>query len=149
MCPPAHLTSWFQAMESCRMTNSSIPPAGTPAPGLFRGLGRSWVQFWFTPADPVGLHWLRVLAGICFLCWLLPFAGNLEALYSLLGWFDVKAYQEAVQMPEGPPPISWSILYLCGTSTAMLEGVYWTSVGILVLFTLGIAPRITALLTWI
>jgi hypothetical protein len=131
------------------MTSSSIPPAGTPAPGLFRGLIRSWVQFWFTPADPVGLHWLRALAGICFLCWLLPFAGNLEALYGLLGWFDLRAYQEAVQMQEGPPPISWSILYLCGTNTAMLEGLYWSSVGILVLFTLGIAPRITSILTWI
>ena len=129
------------------MNNSSTPTAGTP--GMFRGLARAWVQFWFTPADPVGLNWLRVLVGVALLCWLLPFAGNLEAFYSLLGWFDLQAYQEAVQMPEGPPPISWSILYLCGSSMAMLEAVYWSSLAVLALFTLGIAPRITAVLTWI
>jgi hypothetical protein len=108
----------------------------------------NWVQFWFTPSSPIGLHWLRVLAGVCFLSWLLPFAGNLDALFGIQGWFDVGAYQEAVRMPEGPPPISWSLLYLCGSNSTLLATAYWLSLGVIALFTLGIATRVTSILTW-
>jgi hypothetical protein len=108
-----------------------------------------WTSFWFTPIDPTGLHVLRFLAGLLFLGWLLPLAGQQEALFGLGGWFDRQAYQEASHLPGGPPAqLGWSVLYLCGTSPTLLATAYWLAIAILVLFTLGIRPRITAVLAW-
>jgi hypothetical protein len=108
------------------------------------------VRFWFTPVDPIGLHCLRVLAGLLFLFWLLPFAGHLEELFGLQGWLDVPALRELARLPDTPlAPISWSVLYLCGGSSMLLTAVYVASLGVLVLFTLGLWPRVTAVLTWV
>jgi hypothetical protein len=107
------------------------------------------VRFWFTPTDPVGLHCLRVLAGLYFLFWLLPFAGQLEPLFGELGLFDLQAYREAARLQEGTPaPIGWSLLDWFGEGT-VLTVFYGLSLAVLVLFTFGIWPRVTAVLTWL
>jgi hypothetical protein len=107
------------------------------------------VRFWFTPADPVGLHSLRVLAGLYFLFWLLPFAGHLEPFFGGTGLFDLQAYHDVGRIQEGiPAPIGWSLLDLFGEGT-VLTGFYALSSAVLVLFTLGIWPRVTAVLTWL
>jgi hypothetical protein len=114
------------------------------------GLGASWTRFWFTPIDPIGLHVIRISAGLLFLAWLLPLAGNLDSLFGLQGWFDRQAYLEAVKLEGGAPkPISWSVLYLANNNPALLTPIYWTTIGIIVLFTLGLWTRVTAILTWI
>jgi hypothetical protein len=116
------------------------------------GLWRSWVRFWFTPIDPTGLHVIRVLAGLLFLSWLLGFAGHVNELFGLQGWFDAQAYREAgrMTMPNGPPaPITWSLLYLCGNNDTLVTAFYWGSIAVLTLFTLGVATRITSVLTWL
>jgi hypothetical protein len=118
----------------------------TPASGPWA----SWVRFWFAPADPIALHALRVLSGLLFLGWLLPLAGHYEALFGLAGWFDAQAYQEAARIPGASPSMfSWSVFYLCGTDPLRLAAAYWLSVGVLVLFTVGLWPRVTATLTWV
>jgi hypothetical protein len=126
-------------------------PKHAPVPAApHAGLIATWVHFWFTPTDPVGLHALRVLAGVLFLCWLLPLAGQVEALFGLGGWFDAQAYKEASRLPDLPPHLfSWSLTYLCGTNAALLAGVYWLSVAAILLFTLGLATRLTGVLTWV
>jgi hypothetical protein len=108
------------------------------------------VRFWFTPADPVGLHVLRLLTGLLLLAWLLPFAGHLDSLFGLQGWFDQRAYAQAAAQPEGMfPPISWSIINLTRGNPALLTQLYWTSLGVIALFTLGVASRLTGVLTWV
>ena len=78
---------------------------------------QAWQRVWFSPTAPVGLHVLRVLAGLLFIGWLLPFAGEVEALFGLAGWFDQTAYLEASRLAEPPPvPLSWSLLYVAGTN---------------------------------
>lgn len=115
-----------------------------------RGLIGSWVRFWFTPADPLGLHAVRVLAGLLFLTWLLTLVGHQEAFFSLEGWFDTRAFEEAANPAAGfPIRPRWSFLYLCGSDPVLVNLAYWGSLGILVLFTLGIWTRLTALLTWV
>lgn len=115
------------------------------------GLFRAWSRFWFAAADPFGLHLVRVCFGLLLLAWLLPLAGSVEAFFGLTGWFDRQAYVEAGRLPLGgmPKPISWSLLYLCGASASALQTMYWASIAVLVLFTLGIATRITAVLSWL
>ncbi len=135
---------------------TATPPAPRPAPPAparaepTGGLFSSWVRFWFTPADPIGLHVVRVLAGLLFLAWLLPLAGHIDALYGLNGWFDQQAYAEAAKLTGGPPkPITWSVLYLAAADPRLLTAAYWLSVGVVLLFTLGLFPRITGVLSWV
>jgi len=135
-----------------------------PAEGLFQ----TWSRFWFTPTAPTSLHVIRVLAGILFIAWLLPFAGHIDSLFSLEGWFDQLAYtqglekprlspeQEALIPPEervGPlePVIGWSLLFVkaVGGNPAVLTAVYWSALAVFALFALGVATRLTAVLTWV
>ncbi len=113
----------------------------------------AWNDFWFAAVDPVGLHRLRVLAGLVFLLWLLPFAGHVDTFFGLGGWFDQQAFREAAseaaRFREEPPVPMWSLLYLCGTNATAVQAVYWASVVVLVLFTLGLWPRVTAALTYV
>src|SRR2546422_717370 len=79
------------------------------------------------------------------LFWPLPLAGHLEALYGLRGWFDTQAYFDARRLPEEPPqPINWSIFYWADSNATLLHVLYWTSIVVLVLFTLGVCTRITS-----
>lgn len=110
---------------------------------------RSWARFWFTPIDPLGLTVLRVLSGLLFLVCLLPLAGQTDALFGLQGWVDRKAIIEANRLPNGPPQIfGWTIAYACTSSTS-LRIAFWVSMGAIGLFTLGVATRITSVLTWV
>lgn len=124
-------------------------PVSAEAVAASPGLRRSWTAFWFTPVDPIGLHVVRLLAGLLFLAWLLPFAGHLNEFFSLEGWFDRQAYREASRLPDGAPiPIGWSLLYLCGSATA-LKAFYAVGLIVTALFTLGVWTRVTAVLTWL
>lgn len=115
----------------------------TPSPG-------AWARFWFTPTEPFGLHVVRVGTGLLMIFWLLSLATEAGSFFSLDGWFDRLAHLEASRLAEGPPkPASWSLLYLCGDSAAAFQAAYWGSLLILGLFTLGVAPRITAPLAWL
>ncbi|HVK18721.1 MAG TPA: hypothetical protein VM533_17450 [Fimbriiglobus sp.] len=110
----------------------------------------AWVRFWFTPADPVALHAVRVAAGMLFLAWLLPLAGHRDALFGLNGWFDRQAFADASALPDGPPkPLGWSALYLGDGGPGVVAAVYFGTLAVLVLFTLGVWVRLSAVLTWV
>jgi hypothetical protein len=112
----------------------------------------AWTRFWFSPTPATGLHVLRVLTGLLCLLWLLPLAGHIDSFYGLAGWFDAQAFRDAAKLPEldrGLPNGDWGIQYLAGTNPTALTVIYWTAIGVLVLFTLGIATRITSVLTWV
>ena len=115
------------------------------------GLIASWVNFWFTPVDPVGLIALRVLACVLFLAWLLPFAGEPEAMFGLRRLVRRAGVpRHEARVPELPPHLFsyWSALYLCGSSAAALRLIYWLSVAVITLFALA-WTRLTAVLTWV
>lgn len=118
--------------------------------GWTSGVVRSWIEFWFRPVEPVGLQMLRVLAGLLFIGWLLPLFGHLEALFGLEGWFDQQAYREAARLPEEMrPQFGWSILFLCGTHPLLFKATCAGSLVVLILFTLGIATRLTSIASWV
>ncbi|HEX5271216.1 MAG TPA: hypothetical protein VFW33_12035 [Gemmataceae bacterium] len=132
-------------MSTPKVTHAPAKAPSAPAPGVIG----AWVHFWFAAVDPIGLHALRVLGGALFLFWLLPFAGDPQALFGLGGWFDATAYREVSRLNILPPhEIGWSLTYLCGTNSVALTALYWGSVVSVLLFTLGLAPRLTGVLTW-
>ncbi len=124
---------------------------------------RSWTRFWFAPTDAVGLHVVRLLTGLLLLAWLLPSAGHVQELYGMRGWFDQQAYEELFKLEHQPPtrpgeeeenrnpmqPLGWSVLFQVGSNPLALTAVYWGSIAVLVLFTLGIWTRLTSVLTWV
>jgi len=127
-------------------SDRALPQNTTPR----RGFLSNWINFWFSPIQPVGLHWLRVLCGLLFLAWLLPLAGHQTELYSLLGWFDAPAHIEMSRLPGGPPvPTGWSLVFLLGENTFLLHALWWGALGVFLMFTLGMATRITSVLTWL
>ena len=149
---PAKADSGITDLE--RQRSRTIPAGQTSEVSEdFGSLGSAgwrgaWTRFWFTPTAPIGLHWLRVLAGLLFLSWLLPLTAERSALFGLGGWFDTTGHIEASRLPGGPPvPIGWSLLYV--DDPTALECFWWGAIVVLVLFTLGIATRITGVLTWL
>src|ERR1051326_8329996 len=111
---------------------SSVSPERTLTPAT--GLLPAWTRFWFAPTDPVGLHVVRVAAGLVFLAWLLPLAGHVEALFGLAGYFDRQAYGPASSLIGAPfQPPTWSLVYLCGADATRLTALYWLSIIVLVL----------------
>jgi hypothetical protein len=108
-----------------------------------------WNRFWFQAVDPTGLHMLRVLTGLLLLAWVLPFATTHYDFFSLGGWFDRTALQEVADLQEGRLPLGWSLFYLVGADPTLVSVIYWLSVVVLVLFTLGLAVRVTAVLAWV
>jgi hypothetical protein len=133
-----------------KTTRGAATPALIDSPAVAAAPEQGWWRrFWFTPIDPVGLHAFRVLAGLLFLAWLLPFAGHTDSLFGLTGWFDRQAYTDTSRMVEdGPQQLGWSFLFVCGQSSTALQILYWTSIAVLAGFTLGLAPRLTGLLSW-
>jgi hypothetical protein len=133
-------------------TRFTHKPANQPAPVKWTGrLFQGWCRFWFVPVDPIGLHGVRWLAGLLFLAWLLPFAGHVDSLFGLAGWLDRQGYTELAKLSpqeRGPIPV-WSLLYLAGNDAGWLHAIYWGSVAVLALFTLGVATRWTAPLAWV
>jgi hypothetical protein len=110
----------------------------------------AWSRFWFTPIPTTGLHALRVLCGLLFCFWLLSFLGHQQAFFSLNGWIDREALIEMQRQPNlTSAPIGWSILFLAENSPARFEALYWSSLAILALFTLGVATRVTGVLSWV
>ncbi len=115
-----------------------------------------WNAFWFAPVSTTVLHRIRFLTGLVLCGWILSFAGNQEAFLSLDGWFDRTAYIETNRpadpnRPDAPTPvpIGWSIFYLAGSNRGLFDALYWGSLAIVGLFTLGLATRITGILTWV
>jgi hypothetical protein len=106
-----------------------------------------WTRFWFSPADPIGLHCIRFLAGLLFIFWLLPLANQYQALFSLNGWLDRQSYIETSRIPA--VTFGWSLLYLAGNNPLLVTVLYWGALAVFALFALGVWPRITGILTWV
>ncbi|QDU61387.1 hypothetical protein Pan216_22430 [Planctomycetes bacterium Pan216] len=136
-------------MPTTAPTHAESLPDGAGAPSPLARLLRAWDSFWFTPSDGLGLHVVRACTGILLLSWLLGFLGHQGALFGMDGWVDRQAYRELLGLPEGPPaPIGWSPIFLA-SSPWFAHLLYGGSMLVLVLFTLGIATRLTSVLTWL
>jgi hypothetical protein len=110
----------------------------------------AWTRFWFTPIPTTGMQCLRFLAGLLFFAWLASFLGHQVEIFSLNGWLDSDAFKEMRRQGDlAPVPIGWSMLYLAEDSIPLFQAMYFGSLAVFVLFALGVATRITGVLTWV
>ena len=71
-------------------------------------LGETWKGFWFRPADPTVLGFIRVCTGIVFLYILIATGPILVSLYGPDGWVDQRTAAVLRQeMPWMPPENGW------------------------------------------
>jgi hypothetical protein len=129
--------------------------------------------------SPSALRGLGLLSGMLFLVMMLTFVGRPEEFLGPSGWLDDKAYREidklegdntdallrmfnAERERHKLPPLTslprqrlfpfeqgWSIFFLAGDDTPLLHILYWAGIGVVALFALGIATRITSVLTYV
>jgi hypothetical protein len=142
------------AVNRARVETHKPAPEVVTVAAASPGILGAWARFWFTAIDPIGLHIVRVAAGVVFLIWLLSFAGHAQEMFGLNGWFDAQAYRAIPQLANGAtaaPPVStsWSLLFLMGTNAALITAFYWCSILVLVLFTAGILTGVTGFLSWL
>jgi hypothetical protein len=129
--------------------SQATPPALTEPR---KGFLRSWSDFWFRPSDPVSLHLVRFFSGLLFFFWLVSLAGHQFELFSRSGWFDSQAYKETRNQQDQPIPdvtANWSLLWTLGSNPMRFNAFYGVSLGVFLLFALGVATRLTAPLTWV
>jgi hypothetical protein len=91
-----------------------------------------------------------VATGSLVVLWILTLAPDAVGLFSLSGWFDREGFLEASRSPADiPRPFTWSLAYLCGENRGAFLAFFWSCAAVAALFTLGVAPRITSVLTWL
>src|SRR5258708_3924641 len=134
-------------MRPERSDNSPAADSAAQTPG--------WMDFWFKPVDPIGFHAVRALAGLLLLYFLIGYIGRQTEFFGYNGWLSQDAYREARRtesepgVPDPRPPVArWSPAFL-STSPEAVNALYYGSLAAVALFTLGIAPRITAPLAWL
>ena len=110
-------------------------------PRVVRRVGRAWDRFFFEKADPRPLGLIRIVVGLLLL-WSLGWLGtDLRGLLGSHGWIDQATLHEARHSDW-----VWS---LWDFVPDRLLGLAWAgSMLLLLLFTLGVAGKITAPLAW-
>lgn len=132
------------------------PTPGTYFQTLTSEVASGWNRFWFTPSDPATLGLLRVAVGILALYLVACYTPDLDRYFGEGGLLPVELladFQEAIgdnlqqvppQVREGiPRQFRFSYLdYVAGS--ALLKVVHLAGLAVLMLFTLGVLTRVTA-----
>ena len=142
------------------------PQATEDAPAGFASFARSWDRFWFRPADPLPLGFIRICTGIVILYIHLIYSLDLQALVGKDAWVDdsvmnylrkdVKFYAQPMHewsyadLPEpyaaGQPLFS---VYFHIIDPGWVVAMHVTFLLVMFLFTIGFCTRLTAVLTWV
>lgn len=121
---------------------STHPSTGVSASSITQ----KWTSFWFAPQLPWGLHILRACLGCVLIYWLWSMSGHIEEFFSYQGWLDQSTLADDVNQVDR---LNWSMLHLIAHDPAKVTAFYWTSLAVLVLYTLGLFTRITSVLVYI
>jgi predicted DCC family thiol-disulfide oxidoreductase YuxK len=107
-------------------------------------LVRGWDRVFFTPADPTALGLMRVAVGLLLL-WSLGIAGfDLRAFFGSDGWIDPAILREFLAERA---PWAWSFWFW--VPDGWLGPAWVACLVVLVLFTVGLGSRVTAVLAWV
>ena len=108
---------------------------------LASATNRGWNTFFFSAADPTSVGLVRIAAGILAFWSLLVFGLDLHEYFGSTGW----AQPSLIRALERP--LSWSFWFL--VPDGLLRPVWCGCLVVLLLFTLGVFSRLTAVLSWV
>jgi uncharacterized membrane protein YphA (DoxX/SURF4 family) len=112
---------------------------------LAERFGSGWNRFWFTPVDPIGLCLVRALTGMMSLWFILSFTPDLITWMGPDGLLPIDTVRQLTVDDRG-----WngraSYLYFVD-EPGLLWGVHLVAIAIAATFTLGLATRITSVVT--
>ena len=103
---------------------------------------RQWDSFWFVPADPTLLGLIRVCTGLMLVYTHLVWGLQLEAFFGPDAWLTPELV-ETMQRDQ----IAWSFCWYVPHD--MLWAAHYASITVLVLFMLGVATRVTSILSFV
>jgi hypothetical protein len=105
-------------------------------------IGAAWNRFWFTPSSATTLGFLRIATGLLSLFAVATYLPDLERWFAEDGMLPMSLIRDLYR-PEGQILGQRSLFdYL---PDATLVPAYWTSLGIIALYTLGIGGRAIAI----
>jgi predicted DCC family thiol-disulfide oxidoreductase YuxK len=111
---------------------------------LGHAAARAWDGFFFTPADPTAVGVIRVVIGLLLLWDLAVYGLDLHGFLGAHGWAD----PEIVRLFQRErAPYSWSFWLL--VPDGLLRPVWAACMAVLLLYTLGLFSRVTAVLAWV
>ncbi len=114
---------------------------------LTQAIGEGWNRFWFTPADPFTVSFLRVIAGVAAVAFVVSHTFGLTDWFASGGWLPVDTVQRVMETEPGEgAAYQWSYLNYID-SPGLLWAAHVAGIAIAVLFTLGLFTRITAVAT--
>jgi predicted DCC family thiol-disulfide oxidoreductase YuxK len=117
----------------------------TAAVELSSTISRSWNAFFFSPSDPTPLGLIRIAMGILMLWSMGVYGLDLQAFFGSTGWQSTADLLKIHELQESNA--RWSFWFFVGD--AWLRPVWVVCIMILVLFTLGLWSRLTAVLAWV
>jgi hypothetical protein len=113
---------------------------------LNTSIGAAWNRFWFTPTTATTLGVLRIATGLLALYAVATYATDLERWFAADGMLPMSLIGDLYR-PDGQILGQRSVLdYL---PDSMLWPAYWTALGVIGLYTLGIGGRAIAVLATI
>ncbi|MFO0849801.1 MAG: hypothetical protein U0871_14795 [Gemmataceae bacterium] len=73
-----------------------------------RPLWRRWLDFWFAPADPTPLGFIRIVTGCLAVYVHLAYSFDLQNFFGKDGWFGLEFInRERREVPHAAPPLTW------------------------------------------
>jgi hypothetical protein len=115
---------------------------------LFARFGDGWNRFWFTPADPLCVSLIRVLTGLVALWFVLSYSADLIVWFGPNGLLPAGTVRQLTAEESG----GWNgrFSYLNGIDDpGLLKAVHIAGVLVVASFMIGLATRISSVLTLI
>ena len=82
---------------------TATPPTSFPAE-----VWRRWVRFWFAPADPTTMAFLRIITGCVVVYVHLVYSFDLTAFFGKDAWYDLAtANRSRTELPSRTPSFAW------------------------------------------
>ena len=114
----------------------------TPVADFLRQVLRGWDAFWFSPVDPTLLGLLRIFTGCMLVYTHLVWGLALDDFYGPDGWLTAETVA-SIQRDRLVFSHWWVVPH------EWMWPAHWLAVAILVMFTLGLATRVTSILSFL
>ncbi|MDX1943908.1 MAG: hypothetical protein SFU86_00765 [Pirellulaceae bacterium] len=113
---------------------------------LTEAVGNGWNRFWFTPADPLPLSFLRIAVGALVVMHLLALGADFGRWFPADGLLPPDAVKKVVLVEELDEPYH-HYSYFNHLTGSQARFAHYAAIGLAIAFLLGLFTRVTGVLT--